>query len=301
MDEIDLSSGTQIRVKLDESAVKRYAELMKTEKGYKRFPPVILYRDDNGKYWPADGHHRTKAAIDCKRKTIRAEIRKGNKLDALKEAARINGANAVSLNDSDFRHAIRLILAEEPQLSNRALAGLLGCSQTTVRRYRPRPTGAPGGAPEKRVGKDGKAYSVSRQEPQTAVTESTPTEEETPLTPSEDVPFKLKPAIERQDLLRNECRSEYILYYVRDWLAVFPEHAANLPYYFFCELKANAISEEEYSPNLMRFVSSCFGASSEQVQNELLFELICSALHRDGDDKKIRSLLMDAKRELKNM
>jgi ParB-like chromosome segregation protein Spo0J len=80
----------QARAAMNKETIEEYAEAMR--KGDK-FPPVVVFRDDNGaSYWLADGFHRYHAAKQIANKwSLPAEIREGGKREAILFAV---GANA---------------------------------------------------------------------------------------------------------------------------------------------------------------------------------------------------------------
>lgn len=71
---------TQSRVKINPKVVGEYAEAMK--RGDK-FPPLIVYKNRDGKLVPADGFHRASAAIEADLKGFDVEVRQGTEWDAL--------------------------------------------------------------------------------------------------------------------------------------------------------------------------------------------------------------------------
>ena len=161
---LSLTNGTQIRVAVNEATIQRYAALMETEEGRSKFPPIIVYRDLDGKFWIADGHHRIMAAIRCKLTEIRAGIRIGSKADALWAAAEINGKNSLQLTDNDICKAITMLLEAWPERSERAIADAVGCSPGYVNKVKHQVlpskhlTQAGGSTDTRVIGKDGKSY-----------------------------------------------------------------------------------------------------------------------------------------------
>lgn len=164
LSEINLDRDTQIRVAMNEETVQRYFDIMEDESAFAKFPPILLYRDFEGKLWLADGHHRVAAAMRRKFATTRAIVRTGTKSDAVWEAAKANGRNGLQLGRADIRRAVEMLCAAWPDRSNVVIAETLGCDEKTVRKYRPAKSGSDLSEPEKRVGKDSKSYSVKRKE-----------------------------------------------------------------------------------------------------------------------------------------
>ena len=75
---------TQLRVKMSPAAVEDYADEMKNPKN--AFPPILVFRDDDGTLHLVDGYHRCAAAEQIGRQHIAAEIRSGSPDDAILEA-----------------------------------------------------------------------------------------------------------------------------------------------------------------------------------------------------------------------
>lgn len=188
LSEINLDRETQIRVAASEETVQRYFEVMENEAGRDKFPPVLLFQDEDGKFWLADGHHRITAAQRRNFTTIRAIVRPGTKADAIWEAAKANGRNGLQLGRADICRAVEMILTVFPDRSNRAIAEVLGCDEKTVRKYRPSASGADLSAPEKRTGKDGKSYPTLQKDRKISIasTPKTTTVTKTAIAPTED-------------------------------------------------------------------------------------------------------------------
>src|SRR5258708_14113566 len=83
LDDIVLDQNLNLRDRLDDFTVERYAE------AWQRMPPVTVFEVD-GRWLMADGFHRHAAAVLLGRRTIPAEIRQGTMADALDFVA---GAN----------------------------------------------------------------------------------------------------------------------------------------------------------------------------------------------------------------
>jgi len=168
IDAMNLTCETQIRSLTNEAAVLRYAALMNTEEGRARFPPIIVYRDGNGEYWIADGHHRVMAAMQCQLTEIQAEVREGTKADALWAAAEINSKNGLPLEGDDIRQAILMLIDAWPNRSLRSIADAVGCSKSYVGLVKTQATlnGQlaldPNVLSGKTIGKDGKLYPAIR-------------------------------------------------------------------------------------------------------------------------------------------
>ena len=157
LSEITLNRETRILDGVSEETILRYTALMEDTEGRDKFPPILLYRDEEGNLWLADGFHRTSAVLRRKFTSIRAIIRPGTKADAIWEAAKSNGRHGLPLGSQDYRRAVEIIVTAWPDRSNVMIADALGCDEKTVRKYRPR-SGSDLSEPEKRTGKDGKTY-----------------------------------------------------------------------------------------------------------------------------------------------
>lgn len=161
LSEIHLDRETQIRVEVSEETVQRYYEVMIDEATRDLFPPILLFRDPDGRLWLADGHHRVAAAIRRKFASIRAIIRPGTKADAIWEAAKANGKNSLQLGRADVRRTVEMILAVLPDRSNRAIAEVVGCSYEYVRKLRESTDNSL--SVERTIGRDGKSRPARRQ------------------------------------------------------------------------------------------------------------------------------------------
>src|SRR3954462_6478688 len=83
LDELVLDPNLNLRDRLDDFTVERYAE------AWQRMPPVTVYEVE-GQWLLADGLHRHAAAVMLGRKSIPAEIRAGTLEDALDFVAGVN-------------------------------------------------------------------------------------------------------------------------------------------------------------------------------------------------------------------
>ena len=164
--DIQVDIDTQIRAVANREAIERYAELMKDESGATKLPPILLYRDEKGTLWLADGFHRTSAAILNEFETIKAIVRKGTRADAVWAAAIANRSNGVPLNKKDLKKGIVMLYEAWPDRSNAMIAEAIGCTEGNVRyhlkqvrKFTDLPEGK-ANPKRKIIGKDGKSYSV---------------------------------------------------------------------------------------------------------------------------------------------
>jgi alkylated DNA repair dioxygenase AlkB len=100
-------------------------------------PPVVVFLDEEGVYWVADGHRRLKAARDALSiagpRAIRAEVHRGSKRDAILYAAGAN-KHGVSLSSAEKRRVVERLLndPEWRQWSDRKIARHTGTSNAFV-------------------------------------------------------------------------------------------------------------------------------------------------------------------------
>jgi len=153
----------QVRAETDPDTVQEYFEAMETEEDMKRFPQMIVYFD-GGYYRIADGHHRYWAIKRRGYKKVTVKVFDGSRDDAILAAVKINTQNGLRFNDNDWKKIILLISSKEQwkNWTNRRLAEELKCGKSTVDRHRPEVSVGPGGATEKRQGKDGKMYKAKK-------------------------------------------------------------------------------------------------------------------------------------------
>ena len=186
----------QTRAALNEDTVLDYAEAM--ERGDK-FPAVTVFTD-GAEYYLADGFHRVEALRRIGKKSVMAELQNGDYKAALLYALKANSTHGLRRTNADKRHALEMawnarehLFGGEP--SQALLADTCGVSYKTVQRFlgasgmdnvqtcspaaptmptRPvRPITAENGnaqaanvqvsapmMPVRRVGRDGKTYTV---------------------------------------------------------------------------------------------------------------------------------------------
>jgi hypothetical protein len=153
LDEIVLDPNLNLRDRIDDFTVERYAE------AWQRMPPVTVYEVD-GRYLMADGFHRHAAALLLGRRTIPAEVRSGTFNDALDFVAGVNLFHGLPLTRSERRRAVDIKLRLHHDWSDRRLAEELGVSRELVAKTR-RNLVDGGHVPNTpgRIGADGKTYS----------------------------------------------------------------------------------------------------------------------------------------------
>jgi hypothetical protein len=153
LDEIVLDPNLNLRDRIDDFTVERYAE------AWQRMPPVTVYEVD-GRYLMADGFHRHAAAVLLGRRTIPAEVIVGTFNDALDFVAGVNLFHGLPLTRSERRRAVDIKLRLHHDWSDRRLAEELGVSRELVAKTR-RNLVDGGHVPNTpgRIGADGKTYS----------------------------------------------------------------------------------------------------------------------------------------------
>jgi hypothetical protein len=151
---IRVNAGTQSRAAISEATVAEYAEAMIRGD---RFPALIVFQGEDGLIL-ADGFHRVRSAKQAGFDTITAQIRRGNRLDALRYSLSANHTHGLRRTNEDKRHAVTLALRELSHLSDRMVAGICGVSVTFVGNARRELSIVDNSA--KRLGKDGKSRSL---------------------------------------------------------------------------------------------------------------------------------------------
>lgn len=134
--EIRRDGGTQARCGLQEETVEDYAEAMRN--GLWRWSAenaVVVFRDHAGDLWLADGFHRVEAALRTDPSAdVCADIRPGERRDAVLCAAGANAHHGLRRTRQDVQRAIEVLLRdpEWQQWSDREIARRVGCSDKTV-------------------------------------------------------------------------------------------------------------------------------------------------------------------------
>lgn len=152
LDDLVLDPDLNLRDRLDEATVERYAE------AWGRLPAVTVYEVE-GRWLLADGFHRHAAAAALGKRVIAAEVRVGTYDEALDFAAGVNLSHGLPFNRSERRRAVDVKLRLHPDWSDRRLADDLGVSRDLVGKIR-KSLVEGGQIPSMagRVGADGKTY-----------------------------------------------------------------------------------------------------------------------------------------------
>lgn len=148
---IKMDDTIQIRAVIDAEKVDEYAERMQAKD---EFPAVDLFESKEG-YYIGDGWHRILAAEQADIITIKAEVHKGGRSEALKFALSANARHGLPRSNADKRRAVEVALKEYPDLTDRAIAEICAVGHVMVNRMRPTVSkeqliGSP------RLGRDGK-------------------------------------------------------------------------------------------------------------------------------------------------
>ena len=151
---IRIDGGTQSRETIDKQYVADLAEVIK---GGTRLPPIEVYGDGTD-VWCADGYHRVQAHLAAGKPTIRCNVHKGSREDAIWASCAANQEHGLRRTNADKRRAVEMALKMRPELSDRAIAEHAGVHVDTVRAVRPQVYG--NHTPVTRIGKDGKTYRV---------------------------------------------------------------------------------------------------------------------------------------------
>ena len=108
LDQLTLDEGLQPRSMMQMAVVDEYAEAMQDGAV---FPAITVYLDgDLGTYWVADGFHRVAAARHAGRATIEAEIRDGDRREALLWSVQANATHGLRRSNLDKRRAVLALL-----------------------------------------------------------------------------------------------------------------------------------------------------------------------------------------------
>lgn len=106
-----------------------YAEAMKAGAV---FPPVVVFADQKGVHWLADGFHRCAGAELAGLGEVAADVRQGSRKDALLYAASANGSHGLRRTNADKRRAVLLVLGNFPKWSDRKIGEACGVDHKTV-------------------------------------------------------------------------------------------------------------------------------------------------------------------------
>jgi uncharacterized ParB-like nuclease family protein len=135
-DNILASAATQVRKKLDKTAIESYIEAL--ENGA-QFPPLVVFAEDGGqRYILADGFHRLHAYINAGAEKCNVEVHEGGLHDALMWALGANDEHGLRRTNADKRNAVEMAL-KDPEISTLhpdQIALICRVNERTVRRIR---------------------------------------------------------------------------------------------------------------------------------------------------------------------
>jgi hypothetical protein len=168
VESIRIDGQTQSRERINEETVTEYAETL-LRQGMKGlavrpemvWPPVTVYFDGT-EFWMADGFHRLLAVKRNGQKHIAADVKKGTREDAAWEACSANQTHGLRRTNADKRKAVTLALGLHAEMSDEAIARHVGVSRNHVFQVRHELNDQVviGLHPERRIGTDGKSYSL---------------------------------------------------------------------------------------------------------------------------------------------
>lgn len=163
VESLRIDGGTQLREKIDQATVDEYRSGWVNEV---KFPALVVFFDGTD-YWLADGFHRFHGASAACVPTVPCDVRTGTQRDAILFAAGANQTNGLRRSNEDKRKAVKTLLADKEwgKRSDRWIAEAAGVSNEFVSQQRPQVSTVDTCEPEKRVGKDGKEYTVPAKKP----------------------------------------------------------------------------------------------------------------------------------------
>ena len=126
---VTMDDNLRVRAKINNEAVEDYAEAMKNRSA---FPPIVVYRDSDGRLCLVHGWHRVEAAKRANVTTINAVLLSGTYSDALRYALSANAENGQRLTSRDKHRCVELALSEFSNLSDRRIATMCRVSHTLV-------------------------------------------------------------------------------------------------------------------------------------------------------------------------
>lgn len=153
IEKIRTDGGVQSRERISDEYVAELAELIKAGK---KLPPVDVYSDGT-EIWAADGFHRILAHIKADKRTVRCNVHKGTKTDAMWASCAANQEHGLRRTNADKRHAVEMALKINGGKSDRAIADHVGVSDPFVSGLRRQVLTV---STCERVGRDGKTYRV---------------------------------------------------------------------------------------------------------------------------------------------
>lgn len=136
---IRTDGGTQMRAALDEDTVEQYMEAMRAHGGWGEFPAAVIYYDGS-QYWLADGFHRVEALrrLDAMEVNVLADVRSGERRDAILHAASANSTHGLRRTHADKRRSVETLLRDSDwsSWSDREIARRCAVGHQLVARVR---------------------------------------------------------------------------------------------------------------------------------------------------------------------
>lgn len=129
LDMIWMDDATQSRTCNDIEVIEQYAESIRNGE---EFPPVDLFRDEQGGHYIGDGIHRCHAHWRAGREEVLAYVRPGDERAAMIFACGANRQHGLHRSNADKRHAAEVMLELEPSWSNRKIADHCGLGDHLV-------------------------------------------------------------------------------------------------------------------------------------------------------------------------
>lgn len=120
LDALRTDGDTQPRVGMDPELVAEYTARMSVGQANKvvdptgaPFPPLVVYLDDEGVSWLADGFHRVEAARRAGIEAMQAIVRTGSRRDAFVASLGANATHGKRRTRADKRRALERALRDE--------------------------------------------------------------------------------------------------------------------------------------------------------------------------------------------
>jgi len=128
------TAGVQTRASMRQGAIEEYAAVLNDGGS---LDAGVVFRDGHGTLHLAAGHHRRAAHALAGRQAMPCEVREGTKWDAIQFGINDNQQHrGERLTRADRRHNAELVLAEQPGMSDRAIAELCRVSHPSVSTWR---------------------------------------------------------------------------------------------------------------------------------------------------------------------
>lgn len=158
LEQIETDGGTQTRASLQPDAVNDYAEAIQAGD---KLPPVTVYYDGTT-YWLADGFHRYAAHKKLEAREIEADVKQGEKRDAVLHSVGANATHGLRRTNEDKRRAVTVLLEDNEwrEWSDREIGRRAGVSNRFVSNMRSETT-VNGSQSSVRKGADGRTINTA--------------------------------------------------------------------------------------------------------------------------------------------